>query len=85
PEQLRQCCQELGIKCRPENLFTRCARCNEPLEEVGRESVMSRVPEYVYETQEHFRTCPGCGRIYWAGTHPERMLRFLESIGLERT
>lgn len=84
PEQLAQACRELGFKPRPEDLFTRCLRCNEPLRDVDRQAVLGRVPEYVFQTQEKFRRCPACDRLYWSGTHPERMWRFLESIGLER-
>ncbi|HXZ48049.1 MAG TPA: Mut7-C RNAse domain-containing protein [Usitatibacter sp.] len=53
--------------------FTRCRECNAPLEEVPRESVLDRVPEKVRGLYERFRRCPGCGRVYWEGTHYERM------------
>ena len=59
-----------------------CLKCNEPLKELPKEKAFGLVPEYVYETQDHFRACPRCGRIYWKGTHPQRMLRCLKEWGL---
>lgn len=62
--------------------LTRCSRCNAELCRVGRDAVVTRVPPFVYASHEHFAECPNCGRIYWAATHPERVMRELESIGL---
>ena len=62
--------------------FTRCSHCNELLAEVDRDSVVRRVPPFVYASQERFSRCPRCGRIYWGATHPERIRRELDSMGL---
>jgi uncharacterized protein with PIN domain len=53
--------------------LTRCLECNAPLQEIDRKSVEGRVPPYVFATQEKFRGCASCGRLYWGGTHRERM------------
>ncbi len=57
--------------------LSRCVECNSALEDVSREDVRDRVPPYVFRTQRKFRSCPSCGRIYWAGTHRDRMLERL--------
>lgn len=57
--------------------FSRCAECNARIEGVEREAVRERVPPYVYRTQETFYACPGCGRVYWPGTHIPRILRLI--------
>ena len=54
--------------------FTRCSRCNSLLHEVSRESVVAKVPPYVYASQSRFSECAGCGRIYWRATHPDRIM-----------
>lgn len=81
-EQLRQI-----IACCPfdvfQNAFSRCSRCNTPLVEVDREIVRLRVPPFVYATNEKFSECPNCAHIYWAGTHPERIIREVRKIGLD--
>jgi len=51
----------------------RCPRCNQPLLSRERAAVADRVPEYVWSHQEAFWGCPGCGRIYWAGSHRRRI------------
>ena len=62
--------------------FTRCARCNEALAETARDTVVRHVPPFVYASQERFARCPRCCRIYWGATHPERIRRELDSMGL---
>ena len=65
--QLRQVIRSLNLDSRKE--FSRCIRCNEQLVDLPKESVKDRVPPYVYETQQGFRGCSLCSRIYWRGTH----------------
>ena len=40
-------------------------------------TVVERVPPYVRRTQSRYSECPECGRIYWAGTHWQRMREVL--------
>ncbi len=62
--------------------FSLCLRCNASLEEISREEVFGLVPDFIYQTHNKFRKCPRCGRIYWRGSHPKRMLRKLETLSL---
>jgi len=55
------------------HLFTRCMECNEILKGIDREEVHGKVPDYIRETQESFRQCPHCKKIFWEGTHCKRM------------
>jgi len=72
--------QGLGLEVDPGKFLCRCLLCNSPLEEVSRDDVEGRVPEYVYHTHRVFRQCPSCGRIYWEGTHPARMREKIKNI-----
>ncbi|MFQ5442134.1 MAG: Mut7-C RNAse domain-containing protein [Thermodesulfobacteriota bacterium] len=76
--QLRQVAERFAIDNK--SVLTRCVRCNTLLERVEKESVRDLVPPYVYKTQEEFSRCPRCARIYWAGTHRERMLEKLSAL-----
>jgi len=58
----------------------RCPVCNEVLEAIDVEAARSRVPPYVAETQQAFCLCPACQRVYWRGTHWQRMQQYLEEI-----
>jgi uncharacterized protein with PIN domain len=49
------------------------------LEDIEAVKVASSVPPYVAQTDDHFRTCPECGRVYWQGSHWENMSRLLEA------
>lgn len=76
-EQLRQVMMELGLDWRAET-FSLCLRCNEPLVPLDKAEVRHLVPAYVYRTHDRFTRCPTCGRIYWPGTHWEKMRRKLQ-------
>ncbi len=60
--------------------FTRCSVCNGKLEEIEKEDVQGKVPFYTLQTQDRFKRCCGCGRIYWEGTHVRSMRRYVMSI-----
>jgi uncharacterized protein with PIN domain len=82
-EQVRQVLAALGVRPDPARLFRRCLRCNLPLAPVPAAEARERVPDFVARTQEEFRRCPGCGRIYWRATHVERMRERLARMGVE--
>lgn len=78
-DQIRQLTRELGL--RPgERLLNRCLECNTPLVERAREEVTGLVPAYTLARHRSFWGCPGCGRIYWAGSHAERMLAKIRGL-----
>jgi uncharacterized protein with PIN domain len=56
--------------------FTRCMECNHMLEPAGRESVIESLPATVLQ-HASFHRCPGCGRVYWEGSHHRRMKELL--------
>jgi len=78
-EQLRQVIKELNLadKIRP---FTLCLECNQALMPVDKEQVKGLVPPFVFKTQTQYMQCPSCRRVYWRGTHWQRMSRELEKI-----
>ena len=53
--------------------FTLCLECNTPLRDVDKAQVLDRLPSMVRERYERFTTCEACGRIYWEGSHWQRM------------
>ncbi|GAB6112751.1 Mut7-C RNAse domain-containing protein [Desulfomicrobium salsuginis] len=53
--------------------FTRCLRCNDPLQTVSKAEIMDRLLPLTKLHYTDFRRCPRCNRIYWAGSHHERM------------
>ena len=61
--------------------FTRCMSCNSLLRSVARPVVADCVPPRVFRRFRRFTFCAGCGRIYWRGTHFQRLERFIRDQG----
>ncbi len=83
-DQLKQVLAAFGIDPL-RNFLTRCSRCNQPLHDLPRDRAAPFVPAYVRDTAERFAQCPRCHRIYWPGTHAERMRRELAALGTGRS
>jgi len=77
-DQLHQVFEDLHLK--PEATLNRCLDCNLPLGDISKEKVKDRVPSYVVQTQTEFSECPKCKKIYWEGTHVDRMIERIERI-----
>ncbi|HYU77817.1 MAG TPA: Mut7-C RNAse domain-containing protein [Vicinamibacterales bacterium] len=60
--------------------FTRCLACNGALTPVSKEEVAAQVPERAWQSHEQFVRCTRCARVYWAGTHHERLRRLVKEI-----
>ena len=81
-EQLKQVLEQTGVRPNPELFLSRCVVCNVLVEPVSLDRVAGKVPDAVLEMTATFNQCPSCGRIYWEGCHPERMIKRLETIGV---
>lgn len=68
-KQLTQVLGDLKISPRQDLMFSRCIICNKELISIEKTSVKDKVPEFVYNSQDEFVSCPECSRIYWQGTH----------------
>jgi hypothetical protein len=82
-EQLRELISSLGITTRELRPFSRCSICNTELIGISAEAAFGAVPDYVLETYSYFRKCPKCARVYWSGSHRQRMLDKLRDLGIE--
>ena len=68
---------DLSGLCAP---FLRCLCCNSLLEPVSKESIIDRLPEKVKEFYQEFHKCFYCGKVYWKGTHYERMQQLIGRV-----
>lgn len=75
--QLAEVVRAFGLRgqLRP---FSRCRECNVPLEDVSKSEIEALLPEKVRALYTRFKRCPGCARVYWEGTHFERLRAVLE-------
>ena len=60
--------------------FGRCLECNGVLEPVAKDEVEHRLPPRTRRDYNDFRRCPDCARIYWQGSHYDRLTALVEDI-----
>lgn len=60
--------------------FQRCLTCNELLQPVEKQSVQDRLPPRAGQCYDEFRLCPNCAKVYWKGSHYDRMRSFIEAV-----
>jgi uncharacterized protein with PIN domain len=64
--------------------FRLCLTCNAPLRRIPKHEVAGRAPEGVLERHAQFVTCDVCRRVFWEGTHWQRMRALMDSVAGER-
>jgi uncharacterized protein with PIN domain len=79
PEQLREILRAFDLRGAV-RLFSRCSRCNQRLRAAAQADVAARVPPRVRATHGAFLECPACRRVYWEGSHTERMRRVVAEL-----
>lgn len=77
--QLREIFDRLDL-ARSARPFTLCLHCNAPLRAIDTALALPRVPPGVRERYRHFSTCDACQRVYWNGTHWQRMRALLDPV-----
>ena len=60
--------------------FSRCVSCNGKLQLTDKSSVGNKVPRGVYEKQNQFWACDTCKKIYWEGTHFQKLQEFVSRL-----
>lgn len=53
--------------------FTRCLRCNGLLAPADKHTIADAIPQRSSQHYERYWQCSGCGRVYWEGSHWQRM------------
>lgn len=76
PEQLREVLDLLGIAS-PDRPFCRCLECNALLQPVAKADILHRLEPLTIRYFDTFQTCRICDKIYWPGSHVDRMRQAL--------
>ena len=79
-EQLKQIILELGLNAAQTRPFSRCLHCNILIVTAEKDALWGRVPDYIFESHDHFLTCPKCAKVYWSGSHTERGLEMIQKF-----
>ncbi len=77
PQQLREIFDRLDL-ARSVRPFRLCLECNTALHSIDKTEVLTRIPPFIREHFNHFSTCDTCQRIFWKGSHWQRMLSQLD-------
>jgi uncharacterized protein with PIN domain len=61
-------------------VLSRCNECDQSVRAISAADVRDRVPPHVLETHHDYSTCPQCGRVFWEGTHAQRIRRVVDDL-----
>lgn len=53
--------------------FSRCMRCNGPLEAVAKREIIDRLEPGTRREHDRFVRCASCAQLYWPGSHHDRL------------
>ncbi|MDE1766128.1 MAG: Mut7-C RNAse domain-containing protein [Thaumarchaeota archaeon] len=59
---------------------SKCVDCNGKIESIDKIRIMDKVPPGIYERQEKFWICRDCKKLYWEGTHFEKLQEFVQKL-----
>ncbi len=84
-EQLREIIRRLDLakSARP---LSRCIRCNGPLERISLEKALDEnssgvmIPRDVQEEQKEISRCTCCAKLYWRGSHYDKMTAQIRNL-----
>lgn len=62
------------------NPFVRCISCNGTLQSVSKTEIEPELPPRVKESFDHFKQCESCGKVYWRGSHYNKLLKKVRAI-----
>lgn len=78
-QQLREVLQRFDL-CGMLAPFQRCLRCNQRLMPVAKARVRDRLPPRTRRYYDRFWHCNRCDRIYWEGSHYQRMRALIDGV-----
>jgi len=68
------------IKPDKTKFLSRCILCNSEVEEIKKEDVKGKIHERVFDNNDKFWFCKKCNKIYWRGTHCDKMLEKIDEL-----
>lgn len=81
PERLAGLAQRYRLDLRIDTSISRCPVCGSPIREAAKRDVEGSVPPTTFKVYQSFWVCtnPGCGKVYWQGSHWKKIEQTLES------
>ncbi len=60
--------------------LSRCIACNDKIEKVEKKDIAQKLKPATSKYFNRFFRCTGCGRIYWEGSHYDRMMNYYNNL-----
>jgi uncharacterized protein with PIN domain len=82
-EQLVEVADTFGLRSKISNMqgfLSRCLQCNSPILPVKPHQLEDRLPGHVRLQFNEFFLCPRCERVYWKGSHFDRMWERVQKL-----
>jgi uncharacterized protein with PIN domain len=68
-EKLASLAKGFNFKLKIDVTVSRCPKCNTRIESVSKGKIVDRIHEATSTFYDEFWQCPGCGQVYWRGSH----------------
>ena len=78
-DQLREVVRKFDLYSQFKS-FTRCMTCNAELVSIEKHKIMHNIPPEVANSFEEFFYCAHCEKVYWKGSHFNKMEEFIRSL-----
>ena len=62
------------------NPFTHCTKCNGLLQITQKEMIKEKLEKNTYKNFDQFMECKDCGKVYWKGSHYEKIIRWIDDL-----
>ncbi|NIO38388.1 hypothetical protein GTO27_11910 [Candidatus Bathyarchaeota archaeon] len=77
-EKLACLAKQFSFKLEIDVTVSRCPKCNSSISPISKEKIVDRIPEATSTYYDEFWECPGCGQVYWRGSHWKKIERTLK-------
>ena len=77
-EKLASLAKRFNFKLEIDVTVSRCPKCNTPVKSISKDKIVDMIPETTSTYYDEFWECPGCGQIYWRGSHWRRIEKTLK-------
>ncbi len=68
------------IEMDKKKVLSRCILCNTEVDVISKKDIEGKVPERIYNNNEKFWFCKKCNKIYWRGSHYEKMFEKINNL-----
>jgi uncharacterized protein len=80
-QQLQEVINQFELKKHIKPFF-RCLNCNGLITSVEKKEIVERLEPNTIKYFDEYFMCTSCHKVYWKGSHYDRMLKFIKQYGL---